>query len=82
MKFLRTVDFILFGYFAFVVASPWYESSGSKHHARHKRGAVASESSVCSRVGVGLIEEGGNAADAVSKKNTLIAMNFVRVIMI
>ena len=29
-------------------------------------GAVASESSVCSRIGVSLIQAGGNAADAVS----------------
>lgn len=29
-------------------------------------GAVASESAVCSHVGVDLIEKGGNAADAVS----------------
>ncbi len=28
-------------------------------------GAVASESSVCSRIGVDLLEAGGNAADAV-----------------
>ena len=32
----------------------------------HEKGAVASESAVCSRVGVDLIKEGGNAADAVS----------------
>lgn len=82
MKFLNTAYFILFGYFAIVIALPWYENPGSKHYARHQRGAVASESSVCSRIGVGLIEEGGNAADAVSKKNMLIAMNCVRVIMI
>ena len=30
-----------------------------------KLGAVASESAVCSRVGTGLLEKGGNAADAV-----------------
>ena len=30
-----------------------------------KLGAVASESAVCSRIGVELIENGGNAADAV-----------------
>lgn len=29
-------------------------------------GAVASESSICSRIAVDLIEDGGNAADAVS----------------
>ena len=30
-----------------------------------KLGAVASESAVCSHIGTGLLEEGGNAADAV-----------------
>ena len=30
-----------------------------------KLGAVASESAVCSKVGTGLLEKGGNAADAV-----------------
>lgn len=32
-----------------------------------RKGAVASENSVCSHIGVGMIREGGNAADAVSK---------------
>lgn len=32
-----------------------------------KLGAVASESAVCSKVGTGLLERGGNAADAVSR---------------
>lgn len=30
-----------------------------------KLGAVASESAVCSRIGTNLLEQGGNAADAV-----------------
>lgn len=34
-----------------------------KHH--DKNGAVASEASECSRVGIELLKEGGNAADAV-----------------
>ena len=34
-------------------------------HADAYRGGVASESSLCSRIGITLIEEGGNAADAV-----------------
>ena len=33
-----------------------------------KNGAVASESAVCSRIGVDLIKAGGNAADAVCMK--------------
>lgn len=32
-----------------------------------KRGAVASESAICSRQGTKMLELGGNAADAVSK---------------
>ena len=38
-------------------------------HFRHhdKNGAVASEASECSRIGVELIKEGGNAADAVGR---------------
>ena len=31
-----------------------------------KRGAVASECAVCSRVGIDLLEKGGSAADSVS----------------
>lgn len=38
---------------------------GSQHHESNKLGATASESAVCSRIGVDLIKNGGNAADAV-----------------
>ena len=38
--------------------------NSSDHHAP-KLGAVASESAVCSRIGTDLLENGGNAADAV-----------------
>ncbi len=37
-----------------------------QHHVSDQKGAVASESAVCSHIGVELIKEGGNAADAVS----------------
>lgn len=37
-----------------------------QYEVKDKRGAVASESSVCSNIGIGLIKDGGNAADAVS----------------
>lgn len=45
-------------------------SFSKRHQVRQyqendKLGAVASESSVCSRIGVDLIKAGGNAADAV-----------------
>lgn len=47
----------------------WIAQSAAHGHGTHKygdkRGAVASESAVCSKIGVGLIEQGGNAADAV-----------------
>lgn len=36
-----------------------------------KLGAVASESSICSKIGIDLLKAGGNAADAVS---TYLAM--------
>ena len=36
------------------------------HVLGHKKGAVASEVATCSRIGVDLINKGGNAADAVS----------------
>lgn len=35
------------------------------HEARDKKGAVASESSVCSKIGIDLLKKGGNAADAL-----------------
>lgn len=41
-------------------------------HQLHQRyapdhlGAVASESSICSQIGIDLLKDGGNAADAVS----------------
>ena len=40
--------------------------STEQHQEKDQSGAVASESSVCSRIGVDLIRDGGNAADAVS----------------
>ena len=46
-------------------ASPAKKRSGQSEE-RDQYGAVASESAVCSRVGVYLIKDGGNAADAVS----------------
>ncbi|KAL9034959.1 MAG: hypothetical protein Q9214_006807, partial [Letrouitia sp. 1 TL-2023] len=37
---------------------------GSQYHESNRLGATASESAVCSRIGVDLIKNGGNAADA------------------
>ena len=58
-----------------ILAHPFSESSnlhleqqyGRRHYQESdKRGAVASESAVCSRIGIDLLKAGGNAADAVS----------------
>ena len=42
-----------------------YKRISDQHELKDKLGAVASESSVCSKIGVDLIKDGGNAADAV-----------------
>lgn len=57
----------LFGQSALSVSLPsaFLQRSEKQHEECDKRGAVASESSVCSRIGINLIREGGNAADAV-----------------
>ena len=49
------------------VSAPSYAQrrSTTQHQENDKLGAVASESSVCSRIGVDLIKAGGNAADAL-----------------
>ncbi len=36
-----------------------------QHYAPDSLGAVASESSICSSIGIDLLRQGGNAADAV-----------------
>ena len=46
--------------------APVQKRGGAQHEAKDKQGAVASESSVCSNIGINLIKDGGNAADAVS----------------
>lgn len=40
-------------------------NASTQYEENDKLGAVASESSVCSRIGVDLIKAGGNAADAL-----------------
>ena len=45
---------------------PVIESAyGGQTHLQDHLGAVASESSICSRIGIDLLKEGGNAADAL-----------------
>ena len=51
--------------------APVHKRGGAQHEAKDKRGAVASESSICSGIGINLIKDGGKAADAVSGKNEL-----------
>ena len=46
-----------------------------------KLGAVASESAVCSQIGVELIEKGGNAADAV-RESLRLGSSFQTILMI
>ena len=44
----------------------------SPHYAPDRLGAVASESSICSNIGIELLKQGGNAADAVSPHRKIV----------
>ncbi|KAG8525933.1 uncharacterized protein KY384_000695 [Bacidia gigantensis] len=48
-----------------VLAAPPAKRWGQQYHEQDQKGAVASESAVCSKIGVNLIKDGGNAADAL-----------------
>jgi gamma-glutamyltranspeptidase/glutathione hydrolase len=51
------------------LASPLPKAGNyAPHYAPDHLGAVASESSICSQVGIDLLKQGGNAADAVSSR--------------
>ena len=50
-------------------STPAHKRGGEQYEAKDKLGAVASESSVCSQIGIDLIKDGGNAADAVCSKS-------------
>ena len=54
--------------FSWTAPSSAYKRSSDQHELKDRLGAVASESSVCSKIGVDLIKDGGNAADAVCLK--------------
>ena len=58
---------LVLGQSAFSSSSP-YKRSSDQYELKDRLGAVASESSVCSKIGVDLIKDGGNAADAVCLK--------------
>ena len=53
---------------SWVPTAPAHKRDSEQHEAKDKLGAVASESSVCSQIGIDLIKNGGNAADAVCSK--------------
>ena len=44
-------------------AAPTYETA--QHKTKSENGAVASESAICSKIGIELLKRGGNAADAL-----------------
>lgn len=46
------------------VVAPKRNNVARQHHETDKLGATASESAVCSTIGVNLLKDGGNAADA------------------
>ncbi|KAM0721925.1 hypothetical protein Q7P37_002850 [Cladosporium fusiforme] len=49
-------------------AAPGWHPSSYRHHSDDSQdnlGAVASESSICSRIGTDILEDGGNAADSL-----------------
>ena len=54
---------------------------GQQYEEEDQLGATASESSVCSRIGVNLIKDGGNAADAVSSINTCNSFFFLIIVL-
>ena len=56
-----------------VVAHPTSSELRSRQALANK-GAVASESDVCSKIGVDIIEKGGNAADALVGTNICIGV--------
>lgn len=70
---MRALAFALSGllYSQFTKASPAWISpdcdvSGTLLDPNHnKLGAVASESSICSNIGIDILKEGGNAADSL-----------------
>jgi gamma-glutamyltranspeptidase/glutathione hydrolase len=67
--FIVSLTFFTLARLAFAARAPppfTYSHGYGQHDGRPGRlGAVASESSICSRVGTDLLRKGGNAADAV-----------------
>lgn len=59
--FSKVLRILALGVIAQVASAP-----DSTKHPDAKLGAVASESSICSKIGIDILKKGGNAADAVS----------------
>ncbi|KAL8409556.1 hypothetical protein RB594_007848 [Gaeumannomyces avenae] len=55
-------------------ASPTYSYQQPVANAQHSKGAVASESRICSQIGVDLMRRGGNAADAMVGTNLCVGV--------
>lgn len=57
---------MLFSLFLGAIALGNVANATPKPHKDAKLGAVASELAVCSKIGINILKQGGNAADAVS----------------
>ena len=49
-----------------------YDSTTRQEKAPDHKGGVASQSALCSRIGLSVLERGGNAADAVSRQSCFL----------
>lgn len=74
MKMYHSYSYLALALVLSQLASSWaptapaHKRDSGQHEAKDKSGAVASESSVCSQIGIDLVKDGGNAADAVCLK--------------
>jgi gamma-glutamyltranspeptidase len=66
MNFLSVVGLLSVAYYVLAIPALRDDLRDYRYHAGDKLGAVASETAICSRVGIDLLKAGGNAADAVS----------------
>lgn len=61
MRSLSLLSSLLLAGFGYAI--PAHEAE--RHSAKSDNGAVASESAICSNIGIELLKKGGNAADAM-----------------
>ena len=66
MKFFRIFGLVSAARLVLAHSNSTGNDSHRQSDACDKQGAVASENAVCSRIGIDLLQVGGNAADAVS----------------